>query len=96
MGHANQQMITDGDDPESWETVTNYYNLPTEVRARLSEVLHNLNLPANKENLQTQSATKASLIQIIKDNVNQPRSMLFMSPKAIDYMVKELYKAIYN
>ena len=96
IDQANHQIVSDGEDPESYENLTKYYNMPTEVRARLAEVLHNLNLPANKENLQTQSATKESLMQIIKDNVNQQRSMLFMSPKAIDYLVKELYKAIYN
>ena len=89
------------DNPEDQELYFKYYNAPTEVRARLAEVMSHYGLPAQKENMRakTESSNNFSTYKQLISDVLTPKHkyiMNFLSKEAVQYMAKELYKAIWN
>jgi poly-D-alanine transfer protein DltD len=73
-----------------------YINTPTEIRATLAEIFASLDLPQNKETVKEElgKPTYENLKQLIENHERWGR-FKYMSPKAIRYMIDELYKAIY-
>lgn len=92
---AEYKMTQRGDEPLYF---TRYYNQPTEVRARLVETLLHYGLPGSKLTLQDKLRNDntyqaySNLIEgaITKNIVDQ------LSNEAVFYMIKELYKAIWD
>lgn len=76
---------------------TAYYNEPTEVRARLAEILLHYGLPQSQSAMQEQMMNsnyadyRNMITQALSEDV-----MSQLSPEATQYMVKELYKAIWE
>lgn len=92
---AEQRMIHQGLEPLY---LTRYYNQPTEVRARLAETLLHYGLPESKLSLQEKLANDnayQNYYSMLAEALT-PDTMSQYSNEAINYMVKELYKAIWN
>jgi hypothetical protein len=74
-----------------------YINTPTEIRANLAEIFSQHNLPEDKEIIKEKMGSPS--YEKIFDLVNKKDKFgrqKYISPQAKEYIVKELYKAIYN
>lgn len=79
-----------------------YINDPTEVRARTAEVLQAYNLPQNKVKMQEKIIQKGNTFQTYKQLIQDILTKTYkdvinlMSQEALNYIIKELYTAIWN
>lgn len=92
---AEQKMTQQGQEPLR---LTRYYNEPTEVRARLVETLLHYGLPSSQLDLREKmlnNNTYTAYQDMISAAIS-PDIFEQLSKEAIDYMVKELYKAIWD
>lgn len=93
-----QENVPESERP-SWDSSldVHYINTPTEIRANLAEIFSELNLPANKDEVKEKLGAPSyeNIYALISDRDKFGRYK-FIAPEAKKYMVKELYKAIFN